>query len=420
MLRTLSAVTFISLLPFMAFGHQGGEPCLAELTIPAGQSFKPTAIAQARMPEKNGWSIQWHKNAKGDYELLAVNQAALIVRRIQPTTGQILSEVKYLGGARHTGPSVIHSAKNGELIVARAVEDTVEVFNERGGQPVIAISKESVKSLQIVSLKNGEVFAVAAGNSSVQIFKRDGARLEQVAIVTSEAPIRQVFAAAGNSGDIEIALFNLDHKVKAYNYDADVEALEPGSAVVQLGGKLSATSVDGRLMLFSSENRREGATIRVFSMDDRSVSRTLDLQPLAGELMWGDKAANMVVPLQLPDKLVLRRIDIATGKAIGEDLAIGDGRIVSDLSQFRIGNKVFYVFSKDGSLAYIQNENEVSVIAAPERSLIRQITPAVMLANGTPVLGVLGYGPSGSVVNIISLTGSKILPVKLQSTATAE
>lgn len=420
MLRTLSAVTFISLLPFMAFGHQGGEPCLAELTIPAGQSFKPTAIAQTRMPEKNGWSIQWHKNAKGDYELLAVNQAALIVRRIQPTTGQILSEVKYLGGARHTGPSVIHSAKNGELIVARAVEDTVEVFNERGGQPVIAISKESVKSLQIVSLKNGEVFAVAAGNSSVQIFKRDGARLEQVAIVTSEAPIRQVFAAAGNSGDIEIALFNLDHKVKAYNYDADVEALEPGSAVVQLGGKLSATSVDGRLMLFSSENRREGATIRVFSMDDRSVSRTLDLQPLAGELMWGDKAANMVVPLQLPDKLVLRRIDIATGKAIGEDLAIGDGRIVSDLSQFRIGNKVFYVFSKDGSLAYIQNENEVSVIAAPERSLIRQITPAVMLANGTPVLGVLGYGPSGSVVNIISLTGSKILPVKLQSTATAE
>ncbi len=420
MLRTLSAVTFISLLPFMAFGHQGGEPCLAELTIPAGQSFKPTAIAQARMPEKNGWSIQWHKNAKGDYELLAVNQAALIVRRIQPMTGQILSEVKYLGGARHTGPSVIHSAKNGELIVARAVEDTVEVFNERGGQPVIAISKESVKSLQIVSLKNGEVFAVAAGNSSVQIFKRDGARLEQVAIVTSEAPIRQVFAAAGNSGDIEIALFNLDHKVKAYNYDADVEALEPGSAVVQLGGKLSATSVDGRLMLFSSENRREGATIRVFSMDDRSVSRTLDLQPLAGELMWGDKAANMVVPLQLPDKLVLRRIDIATGKAIGEDLAIGDGRIVSDLSQFRIGNKVFYVFSKDGSLAYIQNENEVSVIAAPERSLIRQITPAVMLANGTPVLGVLGYGPSGSVVNIISLTGSKILPVKLQSTATAE
>lgn len=420
MLRTLSAVTFISLLPFMAFGHQGGEPCLAELTIPAGQSFKPTAIAQTRMPEKNGWSIQWHKNAKGDYELLAVNQAALIVRRIQPMTGQILSEVKYLGGARHTGPSVIHSAKNGELIVARAVEDTVEVFNERGGQPVIAISKESVKSLQIVSLKNGEVFAVAAGNSSVQIFKRDGARLEQVAIVTSEAPIRQVFAAAGNSGDIEIALFNLDHKVKAYNYDADVEALEPGSAVVQLGGKLSATSVDGRLMLFSSENRREGATIRVFSMDDRSVSRTLDLQPLAGELMWGDKAANMVVPLQLPDKLVLRRIDIATGKAIGEDLAIGDGRIVSDLSQFRIGNKVFYVFSKDGSLAYIQNENEVSVIAAPERSLIRQITPAVMLANGTPVLGVLGYGPSGSVVNIISLTGSKILPVKLQSTATAE
>lgn len=404
----------------MASGHQGNEPCWQELTIPAGRSFQPTAIAQTRMPEKNGWSIQWHKNPKGDFELLAVNQAALIVRRIQPATGQILSEIKYLGGARNNGPAVIHSAKNGELVVARAYENRLEIFGEAGGQPVSEMAKESIKQLEVVSLKNGDVFAVVAGNTTVQIFKREGARLVQAASVTSEAAIRQMFAVAGNNNDIELALFNLDYKVKAYNYDADVEALEAGAAVVQLGGKLSAAPVDGRMMLLAAENRREGSSLRVFSVGERPVSRTLEMQPIAGEPMWGDKAQSLVVPLQTPDKLILRRVETSTGKTVGEDMPIGDGRVVSDLSQFRIGSKVFYVFSKDGSLAYIQNENEVSVIAAPERSLIRQITPAVMLANGTPVLGVLGYGPAGSVVNVISLTGHKLPPVKVPPTATAQ
>lgn len=424
MLRTFLAMTLISFLPaFAAEAHQSGDACISDLTIPAGQSFKPTAIAQTRMPEKNGWSIQWHKNSKGEHELLAIHRTSLIVRRIRPTTGAILSEIKYLGGSRNEGPSVVHSSATGEIVVARAEANLLEIFPEQGGQPSGARTREPVKFLNVVSLKNGEVFAIAGGTSTIQIFKRSGLRLEEVAAMTSEAPIRQVFAAAGKSNDIEIALFNLDHKVKAYNYDADVEVLDKDiPAVVHLGGgKLSATTVDGRLMLLAAESRRDGSNLRVLSLGSGlkpQPSRTLELQTMVGEPAWGDKGSSLIVPLQEANKLVLRQVDASSGKTLGEDMAIGDGRMISDLSQFRMGNRRYYVFNKDGVLAYIQNENEVSVIAAPERSQIRQITPAVMLNDGTPVLGVLGYGPNGSVVNVVSLTGEKKTVVA--PTATAE
>lgn len=419
MLRTLLAITFFSFLPAVAAHAHQSEGCVEELTLPAGQSFKPTAIAQTRMAEKNGWSIQWHKNSRGAHELLAIHQASLIVRRIQPLSGAILSEVKYLGGARNEGPAVVHSAQSGELVIARALGNSVEIFPEQGGQPSVGRTRDPVKFLQVVSLKNGEVFAIAGGTSTIHIFKRSALRLEEVALLTSEAPIRQVFAAAGGNNDIEVALFNLDHKVKAYNYDADVETLDKDiPAVVQLGGKLSAVPVEGRLVLLAAENRREGSSLKVFSLGEKPLTRSLETLPVAGEPAWGDKGSNLIIPLQAANKLVLRRVDTTTGKVLGEDMAVGDGRMISDLSQFRIGQRRYYVFSKDGNFAYIQNENEASVIAAPERSLIRQITPAVMLNDGTPVLGVLGYGPNGSVVNIVSLTGEK--KVVTTPTATAE
>ncbi len=428
MYRTFSVFTFIASL-FLGIGvtpaqaHQAScEPWLA---LPAGRAFTPAAVAKTALSERNGWTLQWHKTARGERQLLAIQKTNMLIRRIQPLTGKVIAEKQYLNAnAKMTGPATVHSTGNGELIVAvtRANEGAVDIYSDAESREfrISAYLSEVIKSIQVVSLPTGDLFLLAATHKGVSVFKRVQNRMDLVANMKSEAGVRQMFAFQGRDNDLEIAFLGLDHKVHLFNYDTELESLEEKQGFIVLGGQLQANSINGRIMFIHTEHTRSGTSARIFSVGGANAfSRNFNFEPMIGEALWAHDGSFVMLPLKLADKSVIRKLEPTSGKVLGEDIVIGGARSVSDLSRFMIGAKEFFVFTQDFTIGYIFNENEPVLLPAPEKSAVKQMTAAVQMPTGEPVLAVLGVGPNGSVVNVLNLTaGSKA--VSIAPTATAD
>lgn len=416
MLWTLSVISTLAALlaSTTAFAHQHDNCGERSLVLPgsAGVVFQPTLLSKTPLAEKNGWELQWHKSGRGETQLLAIQRPNMLVRRINPLTGKIISEKQFLSNNfKSNGPTVVHTTNSGELVVAvtRGSDGAVDLYSDAREFRVSAYLSEVIKSIQVVSTPGGDLFLVASTPVGVTVFKRGDKQMEEIAKIKTDGGVRQLFAFEGHDNTIEVAFWGLDHKIHVFSIDGDLanDSLQPQPSFVQLGGRLSAGRVNGRLLFSALENTRSGTSARFFSISERPFSKNLELPQVIGETLFAMNGTQVVIPLKGEDSSVIRKIELTTGKTVGEDIPVGDARLISDLSQFTIGNKTYYVFTKDSSIAYIQNENEVSMIPAPERSSIRQTTPATVLGNGTPVIAVLGFGPAGSVINVISLTGGK-------------
>ncbi len=402
------------LISTMALAHNTDDVCQRELSAIASGVYAPKQISKTLLSDKNGWEILWHKTTEGESQLIAVQRPSLLVRRINPLTGAIIND-KQLVSANSKTPSAtaVQSTAAGELLVAsaRGSDKAVDLFSDRTDFKISAYLDQDVRQIELISLNGGrDVFVVAGTINSITVFRRNGNKLEKVSFIESQALIRKMYAFESGDGQIAISYLGTDHKVRSFNWDDQVDELKERPGFVQLGGWIVPKAVNGQVLFMSFDHIANGATsARVFSSGTKVFGQSLDLKSVIGSFIWdadtGDQP-NLLVPVRNGARSELLRIDPIRGRIL-EATALGDARTISDLSQFRLGNKNFYIYTRDGMIVNIQSENEASVLPAPPRSRISQTTGVMRLHDGQLAVAVLGQGPLGVSVNVISLSGGQ-------------
>ena len=394
-----------------AFAHNR-ELCERELSSigAAAGLFAPKQISKTHLSEKAGWEILWNKTREGEVQLLAVQRATLLVRRIDPLTGAILSDKQFLSANSKTpSSSLIQVTPTGELLIAaaRATDKAVDLYSDRSDFKITAYLGQDVRHIQLITLNGGnDVFIAASTINTITLFRRAGAKLEKVSFIESQPLIRQLFAFETGAGQIALGYLGTDHKVRLFNWDDQFDELSERPGFVQLGGRLTAQAVNGRVVFFALENvAHGGVTARLVSAGEKVTTQVVNVKPVIGEPLWDTDAAgqaSLLIPVRDGARSELLRIDPTSGRSV-EAMGLGDARAISDLSQFRLGSKHFHVFTQNGMIVYIQSENETSILPAPARSRIVQTTGAMRLTDGQTAIAVLGHGLQGVSVNVISL-----------------
>jgi len=391
----------------VAVAHQM-TPCERALNA-APEIFAPRQLSRAALSEKGSWELLWHKTERGEVQLIAFQRASLLVRRLNPWTGGIVSEKRWLNdGAKTPTESMMHSVAGGELILAslRKAERTIELASDRSEFKIHLALEHDIRQIEVLSL-NREVFVAVAGINSVSLFKRSGTQLEKVASIQSQPLMRRLYAFVSGEAQISLAFLSSDHKMRLFQWDNEINELKEGPGFVQLGGKAEPQALNGQVFFLASENTPGGNTsLRLFASGSKVFTRSVELKTVIGKAVMRDDGngnAQLVIPIRNGGRSDLVTLDAARNQVV-ESTGIGDARTISDLSQTRLGGKEFFLFTKDSQIVYIQNGNETSILPAPARSFVRQLTPAMKLNNGQTAVAILGEGPAGSSVSVIGLT----------------
>lgn len=401
------------LFSVMAVAHND-EVCQRELFTSGSGTFAPKQISKTFLSKKNGWELLWHRTSAGEVQLLAFHRSTLLLRRIDPLTGSVISDKQFLTANSNAPSSVIaQSTEAGEVVIAaaRAADKAVDLYSDRSDFKITAYLDQDVRQIHLISLNGGrDVFVAASTINTITLFRRAGNKLEKVSFIESQPLLHKTYAFEAGDGQIAIASLSSDHKVRVFNWDDQVDELKERPGFVQLGGRTTPFAVNGQVLFVSTDTTTDGGNpTRVFSTGTKTFGRSFDLKSVIGSFSWDAELngqPHLLVPVRNGTRSELLRIDPLRGRVM-DITALGDARTVTDLSQFRLGNKSFYIFTRDGSMVTIQSDNETSVLPAPARSRINQTTGVMRLHDGQIAVAVLGQSQSGVSVNVVSLSAGR-------------
>ncbi len=397
---TLMTIGFL-LAPTLA---QASPLCQRYLAAKPRLKFEPKVIAQTVLPNKGSWTLHWHKTARGQSQLIAIQKATMAVRRLNALSGKLIAEQKYSGSLM-----AYHSTDEGSLVLATKgdTNDEIRVYLDDPNDVASAKLGQNIKDIQLVSFKS-DIYAVVTTPTEIRVLKRISTSLDQVAKIEVQDGIKSSFAFKRTDLSIALVIHGMDHRVRYFEYDTDFEQLYNRGGITQLGGSIVPTMVKNNPYILLLDNSNRKVETRVFFTRGNSYSPSMKFDTLLGQITWDTSAdgkeANLLIPaISAESGRVLLHINPGQPdlSPIAE-LPLNDARKISDVAVVRSGDKSYYVYTRDHAITYIQNENEVSIIQAPKGTRIEQ-TSTSPSQFGESLIAVSGQGASGTVVQIIRL-----------------
>lgn len=371
-----------------------------------GEVFAPRQLSKAALPGRGGWELLWHRNMRGEVQLVAFERTGLKIKRLNPWTGGLITEkqLQFEGAKAPTDARMI-STRSAELLVAVARDRVLELISDRSDFKLGASLNQDIRSLELLSLED-EVFVVAATINSAVLFKRQGQQLVKVASVESQPLLRRVMARSLGTQHLVLALLGSDQKMRLFQWDNVSSALKEGPSFAHSGDELELQARQEQAVFVVQDKNSEGKTtaLRVYNggAGDKLIAQNVPVNQVIGPFVFREDG-RLLIPARQGERSLLLHVDPISGQ-VAETAGLGDARRISDLSVARLGAKDFYLFARDSQIIYIQNDNETSILPAPPRTSVQQLTAAIRLNNGQAAIAILGEGPTGTGVSVMALT----------------
>lgn len=404
-----------SLIIILTLVTSAAHAAVCQHLLVQGEKFElsPHLASTVTLPQKSGLDLYWHRNSEGQTQLMALLRDKLLLYRIDPLSGEVISERALNGTQRRRGSYAVHSTGKGEFLVASARwlendQQTIDIYSDADHLRLEIdhdIPGDTKKITWVES--NDNLFLITHTANWFGVFRRDKNVFKLVGDPSDELDanilIRNLEVLQDKDGQMLFAVHTANHKIDLYKMDTDFEDIEKLRSFSPSVGKVSGVVTQKDDVIFAAtETSRSTEHLRFYLNRQKVYSPEIKLGPSVGEHTWIRSGEQFLfaVPTRISKTDTRIRLFNPHTQAV-EEVRAGDAKVISQISSLSTATDNFLIFNRDNKLVGVRGKNAETLIPAPSRTQLRHVLAPMNLSGSTvPAIAVLGEGPKGSTIEV--------------------